>query len=149
MMQEKIDKDYIAALKQKDIVKSSTLNFLRAQLKNVAIEKKQTKLDDAEVIAVIKKQVKQRHDSVEQFEKGGRPDLAQKEKAELQILKSYLPQEAPEEVVLSIVKECIQEIGASSIKDMGRVMKSVISKLAGRADNRMVSELVKNELVVR
>ena len=147
MLQEQINKDYIDALKQKNTIKSSTLNFLRAQLKNVAIEKKKDVLDDAEVIIVIKKQVKQRQDSIEQFEKGGRADLAQKERAELDILKVYLPQELSEEEILTIVRECIKEVSASSVKDMGKVMKLVISRLAGRADNKKVSKIVRNTLL--
>ncbi len=147
MLQEQINKDYIEALKQKNIVKSSTLNFLRAQLKNMSIEKKKEALDDAEVITVIKKQVKQRQDSIEQFEKGGRLDLVQKERAELDILKAYLPQEASEQEIIAIVRECIKEVSASSVRDMGKVMKLVISKLAGRADNKKVSEIVRNTLM--
>ncbi len=147
MLQEQINKDYIDALKQKNTVKSSTLNFLRAQLKNVAIEKKKDVLDDAEVVVVIKKQLRQRQDSIEQFEKGGRADLAQKERTELDILKLYLPQELSEEEILPTVRECIKEVSASSVKDMGKVMKLVISRLAGRADNKKVSEIVRNTLL--
>ena len=91
MLEEKIGKDYIQAMKDGDKVRSQTLSFLRAQLKNILIEKRVDKLDDEEVIPVIKKQVKQRQESIIQFEKGGRQDLAGKETAELAILKEYLP----------------------------------------------------------
>ena len=147
MLEEQITKDYITAMKSKDSVKASTLNFLRAQLKNVKIDKKLEGVDDVEAIAVIKKQVKQRQDSIEQFTQGGRQDLVDKEKAELEILKIYLPQELPEEEVKVLVLESIKEVGAGSMKDMGKVMKAVGIKVAGRADNRMVSVLVKKALM--
>ncbi|MBL8013703.1 MAG: GatB/YqeY domain-containing protein, partial [Candidatus Omnitrophica bacterium] len=103
-------------------------------------------VEDKDIIIVIKKQIKQRQDSIEQFRQGGRQDLVGKEEAELNILKSYLPAEMSQEDVRKIVKETIASLGASSIKDMGKVMKEASLKLAGRADNKLVSELVKAEL---
>jgi len=147
MLEEQITKDYIQAMKSKDSLKSSTLNFLRAQLKNVRIDKRAETVDDADVIIVIKKQVKQRQDSIEQYTQGGRPELADKEAAEMNILKTYLPEELPESEVKAIIAETIKEVEASSMKDMGKVMKAIGSKVAGRADNRMVSELVKKTLM--
>ncbi|MCK5580961.1 MAG: GatB/YqeY domain-containing protein [Candidatus Omnitrophica bacterium] len=146
MLAEQISKDYIQAMKAKDSLKSSTLSFLRAQIKNVIIDKKKDVLEDEEVVAIIKKQVKQRHDSIEQYEKGGRPELAQKEKQELEILKNYLPEEMAAEQLGPIVEEAIKESGATSMKDMGAVMKAVMPKVAGKADNKMVSDLVKKSL---
>ena len=151
MLEEQIQKDYIQAMKGKDKVKSSTLNFLRAQLKNVFIEKRVANADlhslpDVDVVVVIKKQIKQRHESIEQYQKGGRQDLAQKEEAELTILKGYLPQEMSESTLNVLVKEAMQEAGAQSMKDMGKVMKIVTVKVQGRADNKLVSELVKKAL---
>jgi len=146
MLEEQISKDYIAAMKERDTVRSATLNFLRAQLKNVIIEKKAERLEDQDVIAVIKKQVKQRQDSIVQYEKGGRQDLAQKETAELAILKSYLPEEMSEQELEGVVTGAIEEVQAKSMKDMGKVMKIVTGKVQGRADNKLVSELVKRAL---
>jgi len=92
-LDDQITQDYITAMKSRDPLKSGTINFLRAQLKNVRIEKRIEKLEDNDVIAVIKKQIKQRQDSIDQFRQGNRPDLVQKEEAELALLKGYLPQE--------------------------------------------------------
>ncbi len=146
MLEEQLQKDYIQAMKDRDAVKSSTVNFLRAQLKNVRIEKRTETLEDKDVVVVIKKQIKQRQESVEQYEKGGRKDLADKEMAEMTILKSYLPEELPEQALQQLVEQAIREIGAQSMKDMGNVIKAVAAKAQGRADNRVVSELVKKAL---
>jgi uncharacterized protein len=146
MLEEKISQDYIQAMKSQDKLRSSTLSFLRAQVKNVKIDKKLEKVEDVEVISVIKKQIKQRQDSIEQYTNGGRKDLADKEVAELNILKEYLPQELSEDELKKIIAEAVKENQASSIKDMGKVMKTVGAKVAGNADNRVVSELVKQAL---
>ena len=146
MLEEKIDKDYVQAMKDRNAIKSSTISFLRAHLKNIHIEKKIKALEDVDVITVIKKQIKQRQDSIEQYQKGGRQDLVDKETAELNILKSYLPQELGEEELKKIINEAIGEAQASSMKDMGKVMKIVSEKVSGRADNKFVSELVKKAL---
>lgn len=146
MLQEKIGKDYIQAMKDKDQVKSQTLNFLRAQIKNVQLDKRVDALDDQEVVAVLKKQVKQRKDSIEQFKNGGRDDLVAKEEGELAILKTYLPEELSEDVLKGMVQEAISDTKASSMKDMGGVMKAVLDKAAGQADNKTVSSLVKEAL---
>ena len=146
MLEQQILKDYIQAMKDKDSLKSSVLSFLRAQLKNVIIEKKVDELEDQEVIAVIKKQVKQRQDSISQFEQGNRQDLVEKEKKELEILRLYLPEEMPEEETKKIIDQVVRELGASSMKDMGAVMKAVGLKTQGRADNKLVSNLVRQSL---
>lgn len=143
MLEQKISADYIQAMKNKDTVKSSALSFLRAQIKNLIIEKRTDKLEDADVIVIIKKQVKQRQESIAQFEKGGRADLAEKEKREMEILQGYLPQQASEQETEAAVRQVIAETGASSMKDMGNVMKAALAKLEGRADNKIVSDLVK------
>ncbi len=146
MLEDRIAEDYKQAMKNKEALKVSALSFLRSQLKYAVIEKKADKLDDADAIAVIKKQVKQRQDSIAQFTAGGRADLADKEKAELAILKSYLPEEMSPAQVQAMIGETIKEIGASGIKDMGKVMKALLPKLAGRADSKVVSDLVKSSL---
>ncbi|MDP8213252.1 MAG: GatB/YqeY domain-containing protein [Candidatus Zapsychrus exili] len=147
MIEERISKDYVDAMKQRDSLRSSTLNFLRAQIKNVLIDKKAEKLEDVDVIVVIKKQIKQRQDSISQFKDANRDDLVEKETKELNILKTYLPEELPEEEIKTLVTEAIEEVGASSMKDMGRVMKIIAEKVQGRADNKLVSELVKKGIL--
>ena len=146
MLEQQIGKDYIQAMKDRNATRSSTLSFLRAQLKNVLIDKKAKELSDEDVVGVIKKQMKQREDSIEQYKQGGRQDLVDKESAELAILKSYLPPEMSEAQVKTIVQETIKEVQASSIKDMGKVMKALLPKTAGKADNKMLSDLVKQSL---
>jgi len=146
MLEEKIKNDYIQAMKDRDKMKSGTLSFLKAQLKNVIIEKKVDKLEDQDVISVIKQQVKQRQDSITQFEKGGRQELADKEASELAILREYLPEEMPEEELEKIVVAAIGEAQAASMKDMGKVMKIATEKAQGKADNKLISELVKRAL---
>lgn len=146
MLFERINRDYVTAMKARDSVKASTLNFLRAQLKNWIIEKRVDKPEDPDVLAVIKKQVKQRQDSITQYRAAGRQDLADKETAELAVLQSYLPDEMPAAELAVLVREAIQQAGATSMKDMGAVMKAVIDRVQGRADNRAVSEAVKLEL---
>lgn len=146
MLEEKILNDYKEAMKSRDSVRSSVLSFLRAELMNVAISKKKKLLDDNDVVAVIKKQVKQHQDSVEQFRKGNRIDLAEKEERELQILKTYLPPELSADEIKKMIEETVVLISASSIKDMGRAMKEITAKISGRADAKLVSELVRERL---
>ena len=145
-LEDRISQEYIQAMKDKNTFKSSTLSFLRAQIKYVKIDKRVEKVEDLDVVAVIKKQIKQRQDSIAQFEQGGRQDLADKEKAELTLLKEYLPQEMSTESLRPIVVQAIKETQASSIKDMGKVMKEVMAQVAGQADNKMVSDVVKEQL---
>jgi uncharacterized protein YqeY len=146
MLEKQISKDYITAVKARDSIKSSTLNFLRSQLKYLIIDKKVDKLPDQDVIVVIKKQIKQRKDSIDQYTSGGRKDLADKESAELKILESYLPAEMPMDQLAQIVEETIKETGAQSAKDMGAVMKALMLKVAGKADSKSVSDIVKAKL---
>ena len=146
MLEQQLQTDYIQARKDRNESKSSTLNFLLSSLKYVRIEKKTEQLPDADIIITIKKQIKQRQDSIEQYQKGGRQDLVDKESKELAILKSYLPQEMPEAEIQKLVEDAIKETNAQSMKDMGNVMKVLSSKVAGRADNKTVGELVKKAL---
>lgn len=146
MLEQRISADYIQAMKDKDSVKSATLSFLRAQIKNVRIDKHVEKVDDLDIIAVIKKQIKQRQESIVQFEQGGRVDLADKEKAEMVILQNYLPQQASAQEIADAVGQAVQETGAKSMKDMGSVMKAVVAKFEGRADNKIISDLVRQAL---
>ena len=146
MLADNIFNDYKEAMKSRDALKSSVLSFLRADMLNLATAKKKDKLDDAEIIAVIKKQIKQRQDSIEQFTKGGRLDSAEKEKKELEILKSYLPAEMSAEQIKLLIEEAVISTGASSMKDMGRLMKELTAKIAGGADGKLVSDLVRERL---
>ena len=146
MLEQRIAQDYLSAMKSKDSATSAALSFLRAQLQNARIEKKADALEDADVIAVIKKQVKQRQDSIEQFQKGRRDDLVAKEAAELQVLHRYLPAQMPDSDLERIIDAVIKETGASGIKDMGAVMKAVGTQAAGRADGKTMSALVKQKL---
>ncbi|MCX5709707.1 MAG: GatB/YqeY domain-containing protein [Candidatus Omnitrophica bacterium] len=146
MLEEKIMNDYKDAMKARDTLKSSVLSFLRADMINAATNKKKAKLDDSEVVVVIKKQIKQRQDSIEQFTKGNRLEMADKEKKEAEILKTYLPPELSEEQIKKVIEEAVAATGAQGIKDMGKVMKEVNSKIAGQAGGKLVSDLVRAKL---
>ena len=145
-LEEKILGDFKQAMKAKELLKVSVLSFLRSQLSYQALEKKKNSLDDADCLGAIKKSIKQHQDSIEQFNAGGRSDLADKESRELEILKAYLPAEMSGQELKKIIDEAIISTGASGIKDMGKVMKEVLAKTAGSADGKMVSEMVKSGL---
>jgi uncharacterized protein len=147
MLTDKIAADMKDAMRAKDAPRLSTLRMLKSAMEYYKIEKKQEQLMDADVTTIIKKQIKQRQDSIDGFEKGGRADLVEKEKAELVVLKSYLPEELSQAQVEEVVKATIAELGAKTKADMGQVMKAVQTKVAGRADNRLVSQLVSANLV--
>ena len=146
MLVEKIFDDYKEAMKARDSLKSSVLSFLRADMLNLATAKKKDKLDDPEIVTIIRKQIKQRQDSIEQFTKGGRLEMADKEKKELDILKSYLPAELCAEEIKQLIEAVVIAVGANGLKDMGRVMKELTIKVAGKADGKLVSDLVKQRL---
>ncbi|MGA2603886.1 MAG: GatB/YqeY domain-containing protein [Verrucomicrobiia bacterium] len=146
MLTDKIAADMKDAMRAKDALRLSTLRMLKSAIEYHKIAKKQEKLTDADVTGVIKKQIKQRQDSIEGFEKGGRADLVEKEKAELAVLKSYLPEDLSPAQVEEVVKATIAELGATTKADMGKVMKAVQERIAGRADNRLVSQLVSANL---
>ena len=149
-MQEQLVSDMKESMKSGDSVKVSTIRMLKAAIKNKEIEKGGTsyKLSDKEVLEVIATAIKQRKDSIEQFTKGNRQDLAEKEKKELEILQSYMPPQMSDEEIKAEVKKAISETSAASQKDIGKVMKVLMPRLAGRADgtvvNRIVRELIGN-----
>jgi hypothetical protein len=147
-LQERIDSDLKDAMRAKDAAKLGVLRMLKSALKYSAIEKSgpEAHLDDAEAAQVIRKQVKQRQDSIESFEKGGRPELAAKEKDELAILHAYLPQGLNADELAKIVGETIKELGATSKAQMGAVMKALQEKVAGRADGKTLSQEVQRQL---
>ena len=145
---EKVDADLKQAMRDKNALRLGVLRMLKAALMNATIEKSGAggKLGDAESVQVIRKQVKQRQDSIESFEKGGRAELAAKEKEELAILQSYLPQAMTSEEISKLVRETIAEIGANSKAQMGAVMKALQAKVAGRADGKALSIEVQKQL---
>jgi uncharacterized protein YqeY len=143
---EQIDADLKDAMRAKDAEKLAVLRGLKSALKYAAIEKSDAALDDAAAVQVIRKQVKQRQDSIESFEKGGRPELAAKEKAELEILNGYLPKGLSAEELSALVRETIAEVGATSKAQMGAVMKALQAKAAGRADGKALSSEVQKQL---
>ncbi len=147
-LQSQIDNDIKDAMRAKDTAKLGVLRMLKSALMNAAIEKggAGTQLDDAEAMAVIRKEVKKRQDSVEGFEKGGRAELADKERAEIEVLNAYLPMALSPEEVTALVREAIAEAGATSRKEMGAVMKIANAKAAGRVDGKTLSTEVQKQL---
>ena len=143
---ERIDADLKDAMRAREAGKLSVLRGLKSALKYAAIEKADAALDDAAAVQVIRKQVKQRQDSIESFEKGGRPELAAKEKEELEILNAYLPKGLSAEELSALVRETIAEVGATSKAQMGAVMKALQAKVAGRADGKTLSSEVQRQL---
>ncbi|MBE9531243.1 MAG: GatB/YqeY domain-containing protein [Proteobacteria bacterium] len=144
-LKEDISANVITALKAKDKETTSTLRFLLSAVKNKEKDLRRDITDD-EVQAVALAQVKQRQDSIEQFEKGGRDDLADKERAELEILKDYIPEQLTEDELRSVVKAAIAETGASTMKDMGKLMQASMARAKGKADGNVVSAIVKELL---
>src|SRR5947209_18697862 len=145
-LKDQIIKDMTASMKAKDAARTSTLRMVKAALQNREIEKGGP-LDDDELMKLLRSQVKQRRDSVEQYQKGGRPDLVDKETAEIAVIEGYLPQAASPEEIEQAVTAAIAEIGATSMKEMGAVMKATMTHLSGKnPDGRMVSETVKKKL---
>jgi len=144
-LQKTIHNRLIVATKEKDTVYVSTLRMLRAAIKNREVEL-QAEPDDQEILRLISTQVKQRKEAIRQFKDGGRDDLVNKEEQELSILMSYLPVQHSPETINDIVAGVIQELGAKDLKDMGRVMKTVMGQLAGSADGRLVNEIVRKHL---
>ena len=144
-LKDKILQDMKEAMKARDRLRLSTLRLLVSQIKNREIDAK-GELKDDEVLVLTRKAVKQRLDSISQYEKGGRQDLADKERAEMEILKAYLPEELSREALLAIIDEAISATGAHSPKDIGKVMKEVMPKVKGRADGKVVNELVRKRL---
>ena len=147
-LMERIDAELKDAMRARDTAKLGVLRMLKAALKNSAIEKggAEAQLDDAEAIQVVRKQLKQRQDSIESFEKGGRAELAEKEKAEIAILQQYLPTAMSAAELSRLVRETIAEVGATSKAQMGAVMKALGPKVAGRADGRTISQEVQQQL---
>jgi len=146
LLRDKVNAEIAAAMKSKNSARLSALRMLKAAIMNKGIEKSHD-LDDAEVLQVVSSLVKQRRDSIEQFSKAGRNDLVEKETAEIKVLDEYLPPAASAAEIDAAVADAIAETGVTSVKDMGKVMKAVMPRLAGKnADGRAVNEAVRRKL---
>ena len=138
----KLNEEMVIAAKAKDKIRLSAIRMLKTALHNKEIDLMRP-LNEAETLQILSAIVKQRKDSIEQFAKGGRIDLVEKEEAELKVVQEFMPAQMSEEEVESIIKKAIAEVGAVSVKDMGKVMKILMPQLTGRADGKMVGEKVK------
>jgi uncharacterized protein len=147
-LQSQVDNDIKDAMRARETVRLSALRMLKSAIKNAAIEKggAESVLDDAEATAVIRKQIKQRQDAIEGFEKGGRPELAAAERAEIEILSGYLPAALSPDEVIALAKDAIAEAGATSKQQMGAVMKIATAKAVGRVDGKTLSLAVQKLL---
>ena len=145
---ERIDADLKEAMRAREATRLGVLRMLKSALKYAAIEKAgaETEMSETESVQVIRKQVKQRQDSIESFEKGGRPELAAKEKEELNVLNSYLPQQMSAEEVSRAVRDTIAELQATTKAQMGAVMKAVQARIGGRVDGKTLSQEVQKQL---
>jgi len=141
-LQERLGQEIKAAMLAKDADRLGALRMLKSTIGYIQIEKKVESLPDQEFVAVVLKEIKKRRDSIEQYEKGGRPELAAKENQEIGVLETFLPQPLSSEELEKLVREVIAETGATSKKDMGPVIKSVQAKAAGRAEGKTISQVV-------
>lgn len=144
-LKERISEDMKTAMKSRETDRLAAIRLILAALKQKEVDER-IELSDTDVVTIIEKMLKQRRDSISQFESAGRNDLADKEKFEVSILQAYMPQPLTDEEVATIVASAVTESGASSVKDMGKVMGLVKSKVAGRADMGKVSALIKTKL---
>ena len=144
-LEEKLFEEMKQAMKTNDKIRLSTIRMIRSSSKNKEIELRR-KLEDEDIIKVIQGMVRKGEESIEQFQAGGRNDLVEKEKMEIEILKSFLPQPISQEEIIKIIDETIQETQSSSLKDLGKVMKAVMPRLGGKADGKVINQLVKERL---
>ncbi len=139
---ENLQNDMKSSMKSGETVKLSVLRMAISAIRLLEIDKKLKSIEDADVSQILQKQIKQHKDSIEQFEKGNRPDLADKERSELVILQTYMPKQMAEDELIKMVKEAIAETGASTKADTGKVMKCVLEKAKGRTDGKSVNQVV-------
>ena len=144
-LKKRLQEDLKQAMKEKDTFKRDTVRFLMSAIKQVEVDTRK-ELTDADIIKIIQKSVKQREDAAAQYKEGGREDLYEKEMQEAEILKSYLPKQLSDEELEAKLKEIIAEVGATSLKDMGKIMGVATKKLAGVADGKRINETVKKLL---
>lgn len=144
-LKQKLQEDLKSSMKNKDTNKKSVITLIRASIKQYEVDNR-VELGDEEITDLIAKQLKQTRDSRDEFAKAGRKDLVEKADAEIEILKEYLPQQLSEEELNEIVISTISEVGATSMKDMKNIMSSIMPKVKGRADGKLINELVKKNL---
>lgn len=144
-LSERLNEDMKQAMKSQDKFKLSTIRMIRATIKNLEIDLKRT-LNDNEVLDILSREIKQRKDALQEFEKAGREDLASNVKAEAEIIAGYLPEQLTEEEIKVIVQQTIQETGASSKAEIGKVMSALMPKVKGRADGKLVNQVVQQQL---
>lgn len=144
-LKERLANDLKEAMKTKDQLRKDVITMIRSDIKQIEVDKR-IELGDDGIIEIVSRQVKQRRDALEEFQKGGREDLVEQTQQELKILMEYLPEQLSEAEIERIVGETIDEVGASSIKEMGKVMAAVMPKLKGRADGKIVNQIVKQRL---
>ena len=144
-LKERLLQDMKEAMRAKDKVRLSTIRMINSLIKNAEIDKR-GELTDDEIVQLLMKYAKQRREAIELYEKGGRQDLVEKEKAELAIVESYLPKQLSEEEIRELVREAIEAVGASSPKDLGKLMQYVMPKVKGRAEGSLVNKIVREEL---
>ncbi|TCK05225.1 GatB/YqeY domain-containing protein [Phorcysia thermohydrogeniphila] len=144
-LKERLLQDMKEAMRAKDKVKLSTIRMINSLIKNAEIDKR-GELTDDEIVQLLMKYAKQRREAIEMYEKGGRQDLVEKEKAELAVVESYLPKQLSEEEIRELVREAIEVVGASSPKDLGKVMQYVMPKVKGRAEGSLVNKIAREEL---
>ena len=144
-LKEKLMEDLKEAMKNHDEVKKNTITMIRAAVKQIEVDKR-VELEDNDIIDIISKEAKKRKDALAEFEKAGREDLIAQTNEELAIIKDYLPEELSTEELTKIIEETIAEVGAETMKDMGKVMQAVKTKTAGRADGKTINEIVKSKL---
>jgi hypothetical protein len=142
---ERLNEDMKQAMKSQDKFRLSVIRMVRSSIKNAEIER-QHPLDDQEVLDILQREVKQRKDSLQDFEKAGRQDLVDQVNEEIRILQEYMPQQMSEEEIIALVQQTIQETGASSKADMGKVMGALMPKVKGRADGKLVNRIVQQYL---
>lgn len=144
-LKAKLQEDLKSSMKNKDTVRKSVVTLIRASIKQHEVDNR-VELDDDAIIDIISKQLKQRRDALDEFKKADREDLVSETEAEIEVLKEYLPQQLSEEELNQIVKDTISEVEATSMKDMGKIMSAIKPKIKGRADGKLVNELVKKNL---
>ena len=144
-LKERLQTDLKTAMKEKDTFKRDVIRFVMSAIKQIEVDERK-ELTDADIEAILVKQIKQRNDSIEQFRKGGREDLVEQNEKELEVLRSYLPEPMSEEEVRKVLEEIVAETGASGMKDMGKVMGAAKAKIGSRAEGRVINQIAKELL---
>ena len=144
-LKERLQADLKTAMKEKDTFKRDVIRFVMSAIKQIEVDERK-ELTDADIEAILVKQIKQRNDSIEQFRKGGREDLVEQNEKELDVLRNYLPEPMSEEEVRKVLEEIVAETGASGMKDMGKVMGAAKAKIGSRAEGRVINQIAKELL---